>query len=213
MCFHFSQNKNSSELEKFFKAKKKPGVQITPVAHLNGFDLPQCAVITNEESELIQTFSWGLLPSYFKDLDIRRLTLNAKIETLNEKISFQKIISQRCLVPATSFFEWQWLNSKGTSNQKYEICVNQEELFAFGGLWHRLIWQNQLFETFTIITTEANDLMAKIHHTKKRMPLIIKPNDFSNYLQGQKISDFAFPYQSDLVAHQVIDEGKNFSLF
>ena len=213
MCFHFSQNKKGSELEKFFKAKKKPGVQIAPVAHINGFDLPQCAVITHDEPEWIQSFSWGLLPPQFKDLDIRRLTLNAKIETLGEKISFQNFINQRCLIAATSFFEWQWLNTKGTSKQKYEIGVAGEELFAFGGLWHRLTWQNQLFETFTIVTTDANALMAKIHHTKKRMPLIIKPEDYSQYLKGKEMSAFAFPYQLNLKAHQVVDVGKNVSLF
>lgn len=213
MCFHFSQTKQVSVLETQFKAKKKSGVQITTSAHFNGFELPQCAVITNANPEYFQNYSWGLLPNEFSDLDIRRLTLNARIETLDEKKSFKHLMNQKCLIPATSFFEWQWLNSKGSNKQKYEISVAEQDVFAFGGLWNKQIFNNKLYETFSILTTEANVLMAKIHHTKKRMPVIIKPEDYDKFLIGKQLHDFAFPYQSDLIAKKVIEVGDNFSLF
>jgi|688.fasta_scaffold27358_4 putative SOS response-associated peptidase YedK len=213
MCYHFSQTKSTTQLEKAFKVKKKPGVNIEATPHINGFDLPSCAIITNEMPDLLQGYSWGLLPPQFTDEKIRRMTLNAKIETLSDKLSFKTIVQQRCLIPATSFFEWQWLNHKGSEKQKFQIFSQDHEVFAFAGLWHRLQWQNQTFETFTILTTQANKLMAEIHNQKQRMPVVVLPQDYHAFLNNESINNFAYPYQVALMAEKVRNEGDLFSLF
>ena len=39
-------------------------------------------------------------------------------------------------------------------------------------------------QSATITTVAANELMAEIHNTKKRMPLILDPADFDLWLKG-----------------------------
>jgi putative SOS response-associated peptidase YedK len=63
------------------------------------------------------------------------MTLNARVETVDDKPSFRDVVSQRCLVIANGFYEWQWLDSKGTNKVKYKIGIDNEELFVFAGLF------------------------------------------------------------------------------
>ncbi|WP_016775772.1 SOS response-associated peptidase family protein [Anaerophaga thermohalophila] len=72
-------------------------------------------------------------------------------------------------------FERKWHDPKGKSRQNYFLTLSGEEAFAFAGL--RNIWTNkstgEVFNTYTIFTTAANELMSQIWYTKKRMPLIL----------------------------------------
>lgn len=90
-----------------------------------------------------------------------------------EKPSFKDSINKRCLVIVDGFYEWQWLDKVGKSKQKYLITHKQDEPFAFAGLYND--WLNpatgDIRRTYTIVTTEANELMAEIHNNKKRMPV------------------------------------------
>ena len=106
---------------------------------MNGFDFPKTPIITNENPEIIELYNWGLIPDWSKSEDIRALTLNAKIETIHEKPSFKNIVNQRCLVLANGFYEWQWRDSKGKNKVKYEIGIENDELFAFAGLYSHWI--------------------------------------------------------------------------
>jgi putative SOS response-associated peptidase YedK len=93
-------------------------------------------------------------------------------------------------VPADGFYEWQWQDSKGKNKQKFFMHLPDEALFSFAGLWNE--WQNQVtgeyYHTYTILTTEANELMAKVHNSKKRMPVIISPQTEMDWLKGGKLS-------------------------
>src|SRR5690606_7300499 len=99
----------------------------------------------------------------------------ARIETLEEKPSFRNSIKNRCLIPATNFYEWKWLDEKGKKKEKFNIGTD-EELFAFAGLYS--VWNNpqngQQMLTYTILTTEANGLMAEIHNNKKKNARCVK---------------------------------------
>lgn len=188
MCFYFHQSKTATELENRFKVKFESS---TPQLRTNyvGFEFPQTPVITNKQADIIQFFEWGLLPSWAKDIDFRKNTLNARIETIAEKPSFQKSIHNRCLILADGFYEWQWLDAKGKNKQKYFITLPQQQAFAFAGLWSE--WQDanngNIRKTYTILTTEANELMSIIHNTKKRMPVIVPPGNETDWLQGKNI--------------------------
>lgn len=174
MCFHSQQTKTAQELENRFKVKFKNPTLFTSGVY-NGFEHPKTPVITSQEAHEIQLFNWGLIPSWAKDNSIRKNTLNARIETLNEKASFKNVINNRCLILADGFYEWEWLDAKGKQKQKYLINLPGEEAFAFAGLWSQ--WREpvtgEILKTYTILTTDANDLMAKIHNTKKRMPMLV----------------------------------------
>lgn len=202
MCFHTIQSKLAKQIERRFKAKIREPHLFKPQAHINGFTFPKTPVITDKNPELIEHFNWGLLPSWATDEKIKALTLNAKIETLKEKPSFRDVVSNRCLVLANGFYEWQWQDRKGKSKIKYEIGVGADALFAFAGLYS--FWTDKhtgaLQQTYTIVTTEANPLMAEIHNIKKRMPVILHPADEENWLNNKAIEEFAFPYSVNLVA-------------
>lgn len=202
MCFHSKQTKLALEVESRFKAKIDKLSEFKPQAHINGFDYPKTPIITDEAPEIITHYNWGLIPEWAKDDEIRRYTLNAKIETLSEKPSFRNSVNKRCLVIANGFYEWQWLDTKGKNKQKYEIALPNEELFAFAGIYSHWVNTNtgEIINTYSIITTEANPLMAEIHNTKKRMPVILKREDEQKWLEHAPVSNFAFPYQVDLVA-------------
>jgi putative SOS response-associated peptidase YedK len=205
MCFHSKQSKSAVEVENRFKAEIVKLEEFKPQDNINGFDFQKTPVIIDNQPNVIVQYNWGLIPSWAKDHDIRKFTLNAKIETLNEKPSFRNSINKRCLVIANGFYEWQWLDSKGKSKVKYEIGLPDEELFAFAGLYSEWIdvATGEIKNTYTIITTEANTLMSEIHNTKKRMPVILKPQDEQRWLEHAPVNEFAFPYEVNLVTNLI----------
>lgn len=202
MCFHTEQTKLPLKVESRFKAKIKDLEKFKPSQHFNGFDFPQTPIIIDENPTEILHYNWGLIPSWAKDESIQKMTLNARIETIEDKPSFKNSINKRCLVIADGFYEWQWHDTKGKNKTKYEIGIKDHELFAFAGLYSQ--WTNhhtgEIRDTYTIVTTEANPLMAEIHNIKKRMPIILKPEDETKWLNHYPIQNFAFPYEVHLVA-------------
>lgn len=195
MCFYTTQTKEALELENRFKAKFNNIKLFNSPAFYNAFSFLQTPVIANNNKGVIDFFYWGLIPFWAKDIDIRKNTLNAKIETLEEKPSFRNCINNRCLIPADGFFEWQWLDEKGKQKQKYLISLPDNSLFAFAGLWSD--WVNketgELLKTYTIVTTEADDFMAKIHNSKKRMPVILSEKQETQWLEGLSTENFIRP--------------------
>ncbi|MFM2286334.1 MAG: Protein of unknown function YoqW [Bacteroidota bacterium] len=186
MCFHSKQSKSAQELEHRFKAKMLQPQAYKPAIY-NGFQFPQMPVVANAQPEAIQLFQWGLIPPWAKDDSIRKNTLNARSETLLEKPSFRSVIHQRCLVLSDGFFEWQWLDDKGKQKKKFLLSLSNEEAFAFAGLWSEWVDTStgEIIPTFTILTTAANPLMAAIHNTKQRMPVILAPEHEQSWLNGQ----------------------------
>jgi putative SOS response-associated peptidase YedK len=215
MCFHTIQTKLALQIEKRFNAKIKDKHEFTPQEHINGFEFPKTPIITNEHPEIIEHYNWGLIPHWAKNDEIKAWTLNAKIETVAEKPSFSDVVSHRCLVIANGFYEWQWLDSAGKNKVKYEIRIENDELFAFAGLYSH--WRDNITgevkNTYTIVTTEANELMAEIHNIKKRMPVILHPEDEYKWLHQAPIQEFAFPYTVKLIATKMPPDKEILSLF
>jgi putative SOS response-associated peptidase YedK len=176
-----------------------------PTFYASGFDHPNWRIITTNPE--IQLMNWGLVPFWFKGqnrLDVSNKTLNARIETLDERSSFKHLWNrQHCLVPSTGFFDWQ---HQGKNRIPYFIRCKDEALFSLAGMYDT--WMNpqsQLLEhTFTIVTCEANELMAEIHNVKKRMPLVLSPELESDWLSGNFQWDLSKRIASEkLVAHSV----------
>lgn len=159
--------------------------------HLNGFNFPLLPVILQGYPNAFSFANWGLIPSWIKSKEeaenIRLNTLNAKIETIFDKASFKSaIVSQRCLVPLTGFFEWQQISPK--EKQPYFISLKEKTIFSVAGIADS--WLNPIdktvVQTFSILTTEANSLMATIHNTKKRMPLILSKEGEELWLNQER---------------------------
>ena len=111
-------------------------------------------------------------------------------------------INNRCLVLTDGFYEWKWLDAKDKNKQKYLIALPNNEAFAFAGLWNEWVDKSsgEIFKTYTILTTEANELMIRIHNSKKSMPVMLNGKDEKNWLNGQKI----IPEDIQLIATEVI---------
>ena len=138
-------------------------------------------IITMNSPKKVEMMKWGLIPHWAKDPKIGYKMINARAETVAEKPSFRNAFKKhRCLVPASGFYEWKRTDGK---KQPYFIHEKKEPIFAMAGLFE--IWNNPVGEeirTFTIITTEANSLMAKIHD---RMPVILDEKNEDTWLQGE----------------------------
>lgn len=203
MCFFYGVNKSVKQIESAFNAKFDND-EFEPVQEVNGFTHPFMPIIVDKRPDIITGASWGLLPTWAKDTSFQKNTLNARIETIDEKASFKNAIKNRCLILATNFYEWQWKDAKGKEKEKFSIETD-EEIFAFAGLYS--IWKNPQsgysMLTYTILTTEANELMAEIHNNKKRMPVVLNNEHYTLWLQGDNYKDFAYPYQTNLMANPV----------
>ena len=121
----------------------------------------------------LEKYDWGLIPSWAKDKKDFRPLINARLETLMEKVSFKKLIqTSRCVVVADGYYEWKRENKKKTPHY---FTKADSSLIFFAG-----IHQNN---QFCIITREATEAVKDIHH---REPLIINEEQISNYLNVKK---------------------------
>jgi len=121
---------------------------------------------------------WGLVPSWAKDLKAGTKMINARCEGIEAKPAFREaIVQRRCAVPATGFFEWR---GEAGRKQPFAVTLPGQSLFAFAGLWER--WKGaggEPVDTFTIVTTDANEAVACIHD---RMPVILPLDTVDTWL-------------------------------
>lgn len=150
------------------------------------------AVVQGEHGNKGGFLKWGLVPSWANDPKMGYKMINARAETLAEKPSFKKLLSRRrCIIPADGFYEWK---KDGNTKQPYHIRLKSGEPFAFAGLWDRWERNGEKAQTCTIITTEANPLMEKIHD---RMPVILTKETEKMWLDrnvGEEAKKVLIPY-------------------
>jgi putative SOS response-associated peptidase YedK len=144
---------------------------------------------------------WGLVPFWSKDGKAAFNTINARAESVATSPVYREAFKKRrCLVPADFFYEWQLVDAK--TKQPYAIALRDWSLFAFAGLWER--WADkvtgEIKETYTVVTTDPNELMRTIHD---RMPVILKPSDYSRWLDpGDPLHlpvDMLRPFNTELM--------------
>lgn len=194
MCYDISYMTRRQEIiTKRYNVKIPPGLQLPLHYHVKGFAHPHLPVITSEKPDELQLYQWGLIPVWCKDeaqaRQMQKQTLNAIGETVFEKPAYRSSIGKkRCLLLADGFYEWHTVTRPGVKKEeKYPhfIRMKSHENFAMGCVYND--WVNretgEVHHTFSIITTAANPLLAKIHNTKKRMPLILPPGKESDWVQ------------------------------
>ena len=185
MCFHFKQTKT----EYSFGSQRLDGKVLTGI--YNGFTHPKVSCITENDPHNVSNLSWGLIPEWSKTEDIKKYTLNARIETINEKPSFKN--AKRCVIFADGFYEWKWLDPKGRKKQKYLIEYPDSKLFGFAGLYDQ--WVNketgEILESCSIVTTAAEGIMKEVHNSKLRMPVTLNIDSLSSWLNSQAVEFFS----------------------
>jgi putative SOS response-associated peptidase YedK len=137
----------------------------------------QLVILEEGGRRVARWYRWGLIPHWAKDKAIAYKTVNARGESVASKPAFRAALRQRrCLVPATGFYEWK-IADRG--KQPYLIRLRSGELFSFAGLWENWAGPAGELRSFTIITTEPNALMARIH---TRMPAIVPRAQYARWL-------------------------------
>jgi putative SOS response-associated peptidase YedK len=178
MCGRFTLTVDPGQLQEAFPWTEMPeGIPL----RYNIAPSQPAAVIPNDGLNRVDFYNWGLIPFWAKDPKIGNRMINARAETLAEKPSFRGSFKyKRCLVLADGFYEWRKEPGTKTKTPMYLRMKNQEP-FAFAGLWD--IWNSSdgsEIRTFTIITTEPNQLVGKIHN---RMPVILPQSAYRQWLQ------------------------------
>jgi len=123
---------------------------------------------------------WGLVPYWAKDAKIGYSTINARAEEAASKPLFREALKKRrCLIPADAFYEWKKRSAK--AKRAFAFGMQSGEPYAFAGLWER--WKpkdGEPLETFTILTTDPNELTEPVHD---RMPVILERRDYSRWME------------------------------
>ncbi|MDX9802291.1 MAG: SOS response-associated peptidase [Spirochaetia bacterium] len=188
MCFNIAIAKTAQQIASFYGINQ---AQIPPLPEyyaVSGFSSPEIPILYRSQSFLpdaspekrVDLMRWGLIPSWIKtsrDADgIIKKTLNARSETLSRLPSFRgSYRTKRCVVITDGFYEPHHIEK-----QSFPFFIRKKDrgILSLAGLY--ALWSEpenpQHIYTFTIITTEANELLSKIHNQKKRMPVIL-PDD------------------------------------
>jgi putative SOS response-associated peptidase YedK len=134
----------------------------------------------------LDALRWGLIPSWAKDEKIAFKTINARMETVETAPSYRSAFKKRrCLIPADGFYEWR---RHGGPKAPFSIGMKDDRPFVFAGLWEgwKAPGSNDWLRTCTIITTEANELVAQIHD---RMPVILPEQFHAAWLGQSQVAD------------------------
>jgi putative SOS response-associated peptidase YedK len=176
MCGRYNIITDAQALFEAFQVQAE--LEASPLARYNVAPATDQLVILEEGVQRVARWHhWGLIPHWAKDKAIGYKTINARGESVATKPAFRAAFRQRrCLVPATGFYEWK-LQEGG--KQPYLIRLRSGELFSFAGLWETWTGPEGELRSFTIITTEPNELMTRIHD---RMPVILPRAQYARWL-------------------------------
>lgn len=196
MCGRFALDYPTSVLSRWYKTKTMP--ELFPRYNI----APTSIILTirdgihGREGALMR---WGFIPKWAKDSKHLPIHNNARAETITTKSTFKNAFrSQRCIVPAKGFYEWQLLPDR-KHKQPYFISDTTGCPFSFAGIWESATINGVTIESCSIITTEGNDLMRPIHD---RMPVILSPESFDTWLTPSALpfnvlEFFLKPYDSN----------------
>lgn len=176
MCGRFTLTASSTQIRDVFNF-----IQAVPVVKPHYNIAPSQSILCirqlpQQTPELV-SLRWGFVPPWMEEEAIRSHFINARAETVESKPMFKKAFrSQRCIILASGFFEWQPHPKK---KQPYFIHLKHEPVFGMAGIWS--CWQkgDRTIESCAIIVTEANAVVAPIHD---RMPVILKSTHYEDWL-------------------------------
>ena len=161
-------------------------------------------LISMENSRIIKSMKWGLVPNWSKNRSIGSKMINARSETILEKVSFKNLIrTNRCVIISDGYYEWK---RYGDGKKPFYIHHPEHKLLLMAGLWTSWGSSSDAISTYTVITTTPQKQIAHIHN---RMPVILELSQIDNWLKpskGNKISaqlDCLRPFIGKLIFHPV----------
>ena len=197
MCGRFALDFPASSILEWYKAASMP--EILP--EFNIAPMSNILVIPDYREEREGLYMrWGFVPRWAKDIKKLPLLNNARAKTVGIKSIFKNAFrTQRCIIPATGFYEWK-SSKDGSHKQPYYISSNEDGCpMSFAGIWETATINDINIVSCSIITTECNELMRPIHD---RMPVILPYESIDTWLKPEKLSVeilefFLKPYDSE----------------
>ena len=204
MCGRFVLMTLAKSLASHFRLSEEP--DLSPRYNIAPTEAIAIVKVAGEEPRRILVMvTWGLVPSWAKDRAMGPRLINARAESAAEKPAFRAAFKyRRCLVPADGFYEWKRIDGR---KQPYLFGTADRTVFAFAGLWER--WSGpdeEVLESATILTTDANELLRPIHD---RMPVILAEADYDLWLDptvktAERLNPLLRPYPArEMIGHPV----------
>ena len=194
MCGRFSLVYTKGFEKRFYLPEKnglKPRFNIAPGQ--------ETLVIIKNNRRKLALMNWGLLPHWVKDSSKSYKSINARVESIDSKPYFRiPFLRQRCLVPASGFYEWEKIGRK--EKKPHYIRLKEQDFFSMAGLFD--VWEGKegKINNFTIVTVEPNKLIGEIHG---RMPAILDKQKEAVWLdensQKQDLLSLLKPYDSSMM--------------
>jgi Uncharacterized conserved protein len=147
---------------------------------------------------------WGFLPSWSRNPRDAARMINARAETVaGSRVYGEAFAQRRCLVPADGWYEWRVTSGSSAQSGRSARAVKQPyfmtrpDVVVFGGVWS--VWGTGPAAriTFSIITVPAVGDLATVHD---RMPLILEPHRWADWLRGSDMADLLTPPSSNYCA-------------
>lgn len=200
MCNFYGYIVSKAQFIRLKQIEKEFGTLAAMDALHDGFKYAKREVLVkgaNNNEFNVEAMHWEFIPPWIQDeaqLKLERRKgipwLDAKAENLlTSRMWKPAAIERRCLVPMTHFYEWrhfQPASEKKPVKYPHVISMKEKEYFFAAGIWTP--WTDkstgETINTFAIVTTEANPLMAQIHNDKKRMPTILDDNLAFEWMMG-----------------------------
>lgn len=221
MCGRFVSSTPPDQLAEYFDVDVVPEQLSDRGPNFNTAPTTGIVVVYAEGgTRCMDSFRWGLVPSWAKDVSVGNRMINARAETVASKPAFRRAFAKRrCIIPADGFYEWKAApgGGKGAKKQPYFIHRPDGEPFAFAGLWE--VWKGDTavppaapLRSCTIVTTEANDKMSELHD---RMPAILPRAAWDDWLSPEVddtelLGRFLVPAPSEIIEfHPVSTEVNN----
>ncbi|GJL71990.1 MAG: DUF159 family protein [Nitrosomonas sp.] len=196
MCGRFALAYPRSSLIDWYDAASMPEIEprynIAPTANI----LVIRAGSTGRAGSMMR---WGLIPRWAKDIKKLPLLINARAETVATKPIFKTAFHrQRCIIPASGFYEWKPLKER-QNKQPFYVSAKDGHPLSFAGIWETATVNETIIDSCAIITTECNDLMRPIH---ERMPVILPIEAWDTWLTASQLPDdmllsFLKPFASE----------------
>ena len=227
MCGRFVSSSSAEDISRYFGVAEVSEQALEHSPNYNTAPTTDVFVVYSDGStRRLDTFHWGLVPRWAKDIKIGNRLINARAETVAEKPSFRAAFKKRrCILPADGFYEWN--RPEGAKRkQPWYIQRPDGEPFAFAGLWEE--WRGTLpgsgtdggagddaeqvtIRSSTIITGEANEKMAELHD---RMPVILPASAWEEWLDPatdpSRLTKLLVPAPKELITfHPVSTEVNN----
>ncbi len=125
---------------------------------------------------------WGFIPHWWNKPELPRLSFNARSEEAATKPMWRDALRiARCLIPATTWFEWQHLRG---AKIPHSLHLQDGRGFMFAGLWS--LWRARPgadpMGTCVILTTAASEAVASVHD---RMPVVLAPAAWRAWLDPE----------------------------